>query len=70
MAEITAQMAGIIESVLVKVGDVVVEGQHVANMESMKMLVQIKAVAAGTVLEVKVDAGEFIDEGGVVIVIE
>ena len=70
MAEITAQMAGMIESVLVEVGDVVVEGQHVANLESMKMLVKIETAAGGKVVQIHVEGGDFVDEGGVVITIE
>lgn len=70
MADITAQMAGMIESILVAVGDTVAEGQHVANLESMKMLVKIETTTAGTVVQIHVEAGDFVDEGGIVISLE
>ena len=58
-------MAGNVWKVLVKVGDQVEEGQDVVILESMKMEIPIAAEFDGTVKEVKVNEGDFVNEGDV-----
>ena len=70
MSEIVASMAGNIWKVLVKVGDQIEEDQDVAILESMKMEIPIAAEFDGTVIEVKVNEGDFVNEGDVIAVIE
>ena len=68
--EVKADMVGIVNKVLVKVGDKVEENQQVAAVESMKMVVKVPAPVSGTVKEVKIGEGDFVQEGDVLIVIE
>ncbi len=70
MTDILANMAGTIFKVLVKVDDKVEPGQDVIVLESMKMEIPIQAEIAGTVTEIKVEEGEFVNEGGVLVVLE
>lgn len=70
MSEVTASMAGNVWKVLVKAGDKVEEGQDVAILESMKMEIPIAAEVDGTVKEVKVNEGEFVNEGDVIVEVE
>ncbi|YCA41586.1 acetyl-CoA carboxylase biotin carboxyl carrier protein subunit [Bacillus sp. JZ8] len=70
MSEIVASMAGNVWKVLVKVGDQVEEGQDVVILESMKMEIPIAAESGGTVKEVKVNEGEFVNEGDIIIKVE
>ncbi|MFP7485367.1 acetyl-CoA carboxylase biotin carboxyl carrier protein subunit [Priestia filamentosa] len=70
MGEIVASMAGNVWKVLVKVGDQVEEGQDVVILESMKMEIPIAAEAGGTVKEVKVNEGEFVNEGDIIVKVE
>jgi acetyl-CoA carboxylase biotin carboxyl carrier protein len=70
MSEVIASMAGSVWKVLVQVGDQVEEGQDVVILESMKMEIPIAAEIDGTVKEVKVAEGEFVNEGDVIVVVE
>ncbi len=70
MPGIVAIMAGTIFKVLVQVEDNGEPGQDVIILESMKMEIPIQAETAGTVKEVKVEEGEFVNEGGVLVVLE
>ncbi len=70
MPDIVANMAGTIFKVLVQIDDKVELGQDVIVLESMKMEIPIQAETAGTVTEVKVKEGEFVNEGGVLVVLE
>ena len=70
MPDIIANMAGTIFKVLVQVEDKIEPGQDVIILESMKMEIPIQAETAGTVTEVKVEEGEFVNEGGVLVVLE
>lgn len=63
MKQITAMMAGIVVEVLVKPGESVGDNQDVIILESMKMQLPVPANATGTVAEVKVAAGDFVNEG-------
>lgn len=70
MNEIVASMAGNVWKVLVKVGDQVEEGQDVVILESMKMEIPIAAEFDGIVKEVKVNEGEFVNEGDIIVEVE
>jgi acetyl-CoA carboxylase biotin carboxyl carrier protein len=70
MGKVVASMAGSVWKVLVKPGDQVEEGQDVAILESMKMEIPIAAEFDGTVKEVKVNEGDFVNEGDVIVEVE
>ena len=66
---IAVPMQGTIVKVLVAVGDQVEAGQPVCVLEAMKMENQINAETSGEVKEVKVEAGQAVGAGDVVVVI-
>jgi acetyl-CoA carboxylase biotin carboxyl carrier protein len=70
LAKLLASMAGTIFKVLVKVDDQVEPGQDVIVLESMKMEIPLQAEVGGTVTEISVQEGEFVNEGGVLLTIE
>ncbi len=70
MKEITANMAGLVLNLLVGEGEVVTEGQDVVILESMKMEVPVQSFDDGTVKELKVNIGDFVNEGDVLLVLE
>lgn len=70
MNEVKASMAGNMWKITVKVGDIVEAGEDVAILESMKMEIPIAAEQGGTVMEIKVHEGDFINEGDVIIVLK
>jgi acetyl-CoA/propionyl-CoA carboxylase biotin carboxyl carrier protein len=66
---VAVPMQGTIVKVLVAVGDQVEAGQPVCILEAMKMENQINADTSGEVKEVKVEAGQAVGAGDVVVVI-
>ncbi|MBI0576823.1 acetyl-CoA carboxylase biotin carboxyl carrier protein subunit [Neobacillus cucumis] len=70
MNKIVAVMAGNVWKVLVQPGDKVEEGQDVIILESMKMEIPITAEVSGTVKEVKVNEGDFVNEEDLLIEME
>ncbi len=70
MSEIVATMAGSIWRVLVQKGDRITPGQDVVILESMKMEIPIAAEAGGLIKELKVNEGDFVNEGDVIIELE
>jgi acetyl-CoA/propionyl-CoA carboxylase biotin carboxyl carrier protein len=62
-------MQGTIVKLMVEVGQEVEVGQAVCVLEAMKMENQILAEKAGKVTEIKVDAGQTVGSGDVIIVI-
>jgi acetyl-CoA carboxylase biotin carboxyl carrier protein len=54
----------------VKVGDTVKEGDVILTLETMKMENPIKSNRAGTVKEIKVQPGKFVNVGDPLVVIE
>lgn len=68
--EIKARMPGKVETVLVKVGDSVEKGQKVLICEAMKMKTPMASPCDGTVIEIKAAAGDRINAGNVLMVIE
>lgn len=67
---VTAQIAGRVLKVLVKVGDAVNEGDVLLMLEAMKMENEIKAPKAGVVSEVAVSEGSRVTEGTTLVVID
>ena len=70
MNQIVAVMAGNVWKVLVRPGDLVEEGQDVVILESMEMEIPITADVGGTVKEVRIHEGDFVNEEDVLIVLE
>lgn len=62
-AAIMSPLPGLIQKVLVKVGDTVAAGQNLLIMEAMKMENEIQAKSAGTVTSVHVKEGDSVEEG-------
>jgi acetyl-CoA carboxylase biotin carboxyl carrier protein len=70
MKEITSSMAGTVLNIMVSNGDEVSAGQEVLMIESMKMEIPIESQTGGKVAEVKVNIGDFVNEGDVLLVLE
>jgi len=70
MSQVLANMAGNVWKVLVKAGDQVEAGQDVVILESMKMEIPITLESGGIVKEVKVNEGDFVNEGDVLVELE
>ena len=67
--QITVPMQGTVVKVLVKPGDVVEAGQAVCVLEAMKMENNIVSLFAGQVTEVRVEAGDPVGTGDVIVVL-
>ena len=70
MQEIKASMAGTVLNVMVGEGDTITSGQELVMLESMKMEIPIEGVEEGTVAEVKVNVGDFVNEGDVLVTVK
>ena len=70
MNELKSTMAGTVFTVDVTAGDEVVQGQAVIVLESMKMEIPGEAEKGGKVKEVRVDVGDFVNEGDVILTFE
>jgi acetyl-CoA carboxylase biotin carboxyl carrier protein len=70
MKRVVSNMAGVVLEFLVKQGDQVTVDQDVVMLESMKMQIPVQSTVAGTVKSIKVNEGDFVDEGVVLIEIE
>ncbi len=69
-AGMRALMAGRVVAVLVQAGDEVHPGQGVVVIEAMKMENELKSPKAGKVAEVRVVAGQTVEQGDLLAVIE
>jgi acetyl-CoA carboxylase biotin carboxyl carrier protein len=65
MNEIKAGITGIIQSIEVNSGDSISVGQVVFNIESMKMIIPVESTEVGTIGDIKVSTGDFVNEGDV-----
>ncbi len=63
-------MAGVVLEVLVKAGDQVTDGQEVAILESMKMQLPVQSTLSGKVSAIKVNSGDFVNEGDAILDLE
>ena len=70
MKQIRANMAGLVLEFLVQPGETVVVDQDVVMLESMKMQIPIQATAGGIVRTIRVNAGDFVDDGDVLLELE
>ena len=68
-AQVRAPMPGLVIGVPVAVGASVVHGQTVVVLEAMKMENDLAAPRAGTIKEVKVNQGQTVNQGDVLLVI-
>lgn len=67
--EIKSPIAGVISSIDVKREQTLKPGQKVATLIAMKMENEIIAETAGTVQEIKVKEGQFVNTGDVLVVL-
>lgn len=70
MEKIVASMAGNVWKVVKNAGDTIKAGEDVVILESMKMEIPIASETDGTVKELKVAEGDFVNEGDEVAIIE
>ncbi|TFJ94767.1 acetyl-CoA carboxylase biotin carboxyl carrier protein subunit [Lentibacillus salicampi] len=70
MTEIKASMAGSVWKLTVGTGEKVEPDQDIVILESMKMEIPIATETGGTVKELKVTEGDFVNEADVIAIIE
>jgi acetyl-CoA carboxylase biotin carboxyl carrier protein len=70
MKAVCSNIDGVIAEVKVSVGDVIVRGQEVVNVESMKSIISVVSEIGGVVKEIKVTEGDFISEDDPLIFLE
>lgn len=70
MTQLKSTMAGSVFKINVKAGDQVEGGQVVLVLESMKMEIPVEAEVGGEVAEVKVNEGDFVNEGDVLVTLK
>lgn len=69
-ANVRAPMPGLVINTLVVPGDVVTAGQTVVVLEAMKMENDLPSPIAGTVKTLKVNTGQTVDQGQLLVVID
>jgi biotin carboxyl carrier protein len=67
--ELIAEMVANVLTVVAAPGKQVAAGETELILESMKMEIPVLAESAGTVLEVRVDEGDVVQEGDVLVLI-
>lgn len=67
MKQVLSNMAGTVIHIMVNPGDEVAEGQDVVMLESMKMEVPIASELSGKASFIKVNIGDFVNEGDVLL---
>jgi acetyl-CoA carboxylase biotin carboxyl carrier protein len=70
MKRILSNMAGVVLEFLVMPGEKIVVDQDVIMLESMKMQIPIQSTVAGVVKTIKVNEGDFVDDGDVLMEVE
>ena len=70
MSEIIAPIAGKVWKVLIAVGDTVAVDDEVIILEAMKMETPIFSDAGGKITEIRVEEGESVNDGDVLIIID
>ena len=70
MKRVVSNMAGMVMEFLVKPGEKISVDQDVILLESMKMQIPVQSTVEGTVKEIKVHEGDFVDDGDVLLEIE
>ncbi len=70
MKSICSNIDGVIAEIKVKVGDEVIPGQEVVDVESMKSIITLVSEIGGIVREIKVSEGDFIGEDDPLVILE
>ena len=70
MKHVLSNMAGVVLEFLVKPGEKISVDQDVVMLESMKMQIPVQSTVNGTVKVLKVNEGDFVDDGDVLIEVE
>src|SRR5262252_2686605 len=70
MKRVVSNMAGVVLEFLVKPGEEIAIDQDVVMLESMKMQIPVQSTVSGTVKTFKVNEGDFVDDGDVLIEVE
>ncbi|HVB21647.1 MAG TPA: biotin/lipoyl-containing protein [Ktedonobacteraceae bacterium] len=70
MKKVVSNMAGVVLEFLVKPGAQINVDQDVVMLESMKMQIPIQSMVNGTVKLLKVNEGDFVDDGDVLLEVE
>jgi biotin carboxyl carrier protein len=60
--DVTSPLAGKVDSIDVKIGQVVKEGENVVTLEAMKMKTYVTASCSGTVTSINVNVGDSVEE--------
>ncbi|MFN8168535.1 MAG: biotin/lipoyl-binding carrier protein [Candidatus Nanopelagicales bacterium] len=68
-SEVTAEMVANVVQVVAPVGTEVAAGDTLLLLESMKMEIPVLAETGGTVSEVRVEPGDVVQEGDVMVVL-
>jgi acetyl-CoA carboxylase biotin carboxyl carrier protein len=68
-AEVTAEMVANVVSIVVSVDAEVAPGDVLLLLESMKMEIPVLAETGGTVAEIRVEEGDVVQEGDVMVVL-
>jgi acetyl-CoA carboxylase biotin carboxyl carrier protein len=70
MKHVVSNMAGVVLEFLVRPGEQITVDQDVVMLESMKMQIPVQTAVSGTVKILKVNEGDFVDEGDVLLEVE
>ena len=70
MKRIVSNMAGVVLEFLVKPGEEIAVDQDVVMLESMKMQIPIQSTVNGVVKTIRVNEGDFVDDGDVLMEVE
>jgi acetyl-CoA carboxylase biotin carboxyl carrier protein len=68
--EIASDLVANVAQVLVRIGQAVTETEELLLLESMKMEIPVLAEEPGTVAEIRVQTGDVVQEGDVLVVLE
>lgn len=68
--QVEAQITGNVWKLEKAVGDTVREEEVLLILESMKMEIPVEAPCAGRVAEIRVQEGEYVEEGTILVVLE
>ncbi len=68
--KVEAPWPGVVQEIMVAVGDLVEVDQEVVTVESMKMLTPVPSPLAGRVAEIHVEIGGYVDEGAPLLTLE
>ena len=70
MKRVVSNMAGVVLEFLVKPGETISVDQDVVMLESMKMQIPVQSTVEGKVKTLKVNEGDFVDDGDVLLEVE